>query len=144
MKLLLLFTALFLLTACAKNKTKNTCGVDCSSVGACTAVYLSFKVKIKNSDGSVYKLDSFATTRVEDDKIVVTKNNISAYDDSVSRGKGEYLVFSDGHTYLTNECGKEFNFTGYKNSIEVINEKYVFNHDCCHMQIVSGKLEIVK
>ena len=151
MKKLLLLTITFhlfllstLLTGCTKNKMKNACGVDCSSISACNAVYLSFKVKIKNSGGSVYKLDSFATTRIEDGKIVMIKNGISAYDDSVGRSKGEYLVFSDDYTYLTNECGKEFNFTGYNNSIEVVKEKYVFKHDCCHMQIVSGKLEIVK
>jgi hypothetical protein len=129
----LLFLLSALLAGCVKNKIKNTCEVNCSSVNACNAVYLSFKVKIKNSDGSVYKLDRFTTTRIEDGKIFTIKNGISAYDDSVGRSKGEYLVFTDDYTYLTDQCGKGFNFTGYKNNIEVVNEKYVFKHDCCHM-----------
>ena len=142
--LLLLFFASGLLTGCTKNKIDNSCGVNCSSVGICTAVYISFSVKVKNSDGSAYKLDSFVTVRMEDNKILDIKKDNSSYSDSVNRGNGLYLVFSDAFGNLTDQCGKEFNFIGYKNNIEVVNEKYVFNHDCCHIQFVSGKREITK
>lgn len=139
-----LFLVSGLLTGCAKNKTNNTCGVNCYSVEICTEVYMSFSVKVKNQDGSAYKLDSCITMRMEDHQILDMPKDHSSYNDSLNRANGFYLVFSDAFRNLTDQCGKEFHFIGYKNNIEVVNEKYIFNHDCCHIQFVSGKHEIVK
>lgn len=137
------FTSL-ILASCAKNNTaakNNTCQNTCPAYGACTDVFISSILKIQNSDGSPYILDSFKTTRSEDSKVL---DPTKQYTEPGSAANGVYPVFNDNFISLTNQCGKEFYFSGYKDGVEVVKEKYVFSHDCCHMQRISGAKELTK
>jgi hypothetical protein len=76
------------------------------------------------------------TVRNEDGKILDAAKQVTI--------TGYYPVFNDNFISLTDKCGKEFYFIGYKGNVEVVREQYVFRHDCCHVDKVSGKRQLVK
>lgn len=132
-----MLTSLFLLLSC--KKSKDPCN-DCSSNQICTAYFASATLKIQYANGAPYVLDSFRVVRHEDGKLL----DPGSYLIPGSPANGIYAVFNDGFIGLTNQCGKQFDFIGYKGNAEVVREQYVFSHNCCHMQTLSGKTELIK
>jgi hypothetical protein len=145
LKTFLIFSVLLLSVSCTKNKCEDSkkitgCVSTCTNNGICTDIFIHSTLSIKNLDGSSYKLDSFKTLRIEDNKTL--DPNIQ-YSENGTLDSGDYPLFNDNFISLTSQCGKEFYFIGYKDNIEVVKEKYVFGHDCCHMLRFSGKTALI-
>jgi hypothetical protein len=104
-------------------------------------IFLSVSIKNKIFEWCPYLLDSFMTVRKEDGKIL---DSAKQYMPPGTVNNGDYPLFNDNFISLTDKCGKEFYFIGYKGNVEVVREPYVFNHDCCHIDKVSGKRELIK
>jgi hypothetical protein len=146
-----LFCALILVLSC-KNNSKSqldkprgdTCSISCPVTGYCTDQFEHVIVKIMHADSTALKVDRYYTVRDEDQAIIDIQSHTSPFEDSVRRSYGNYPVLSDLHTLITDPCGKVFFFVGIKDSVEIIRERYVIAHDCCHILLLSGKTKIVK
>lgn len=125
MKNLFLFTLVVLLFSnCNKAET-------CSGKIACTELFAYITVDVIAAPLTPSPaLDSFATKRINDGKVVL--NNSEMLMESP-------VIFSDSEMFETSVKGEEFLFEAFKNGQKVISEKYVIKHDCCHIIKVSGK-----
>jgi hypothetical protein len=65
------------------------------------------------------------------------------YFDSIMRQQGIYLLCTDGKMNMTSTNGTEFEFHGFLDTSEVVNEKYIIGNDRCHVIMLSGHPEIV-
>ncbi|MCE7038802.1 hypothetical protein [Dyadobacter sp. CY312] len=138
MKNIILFIFLTgIFTTCTK---EDVAPCACVDNRACTEEYRILNIEITNAAGQPYILDSYYTTKVEDN----LKFNLQTDSrDSLASITGEYPVAEDQLFQFTDRCGKEFKFTGIKNGVEVISQTYTVAHDCCHVVINEGEVKIV-
>jgi len=137
MKRFLLFLLLIsLISNCKKEKVEEVedpC--SCSKGINCTMEYRSVGVTIKNQSGLSISLDNYYTTKILTGEKISLK---SSEFDSLRRISGRYPVLGDGQKKLTEKCGTDFKFTGIKNGMEIVKQRYSIGHDCCHVKILSG------
>lgn len=140
-RILLFFVAILVLNACKKDlflNSKDPC--ICYDEVNCTAVYSSVVAVIKNQNGQPLGLDDYYTTKISTGEKINLK---SAEFDSLRSIVGKYPILADGQKKLTEKCGTDFEFTGIKNGREIIKKTYNIGHDCCHVKILSGDINII-
>lgn len=129
--LLLLIAAIICMsTSCEKKEDKDKCAEV-----ACTQIFMMTMVDVKDNSGAKVVLDDHYTLRVSNNE------KIRAVDQG--NPDGGYVVLDDNYQSKLANKKEEFRFIGIKNGAEVVNEAYVFSADCCHIEKVSGKTEIV-
>ena len=112
---------------------------ECPDDIMCTAMFASVGVTITGADRKPVLLDSFTSIRLKDKtNMFPEKANILQ-----SPETGNYPVADDNNLSILPKAGDEIMFTGYKDGKEIVKEKYVIGHDCCHVLMVSGKKEII-
>ena len=108
----------------------------------CTTEYRMLNVSIKDTSGQPVRLNSYFVKKTSTGEIIDLSKE-SPYTDSVNRIQGIYFLFTDGKMGLTAPKGSEFEFHGILEGMEIVNEKYIIGNDRCHIQLISGKTEIV-
>ena len=138
MKNLILFIFLAgIFTTCTKEEVAPCACVDNR---ACTEEYRILHVEVTNAAGEPYILDEYYTTKIEDG----LKFNLQTDSrDSLASITGEYTVAEDQLFQFTDRCGKEFKFTGIKDGVEVVSRNFVIAHDCCHVVITEGDINVI-
>ncbi len=132
-----LLFALFAIGAAGCQKASN--GGDkctCQKDLMCTADFRSVSLRIRSTAGAPVVLDSFYTIRQASGEILRT-----ASPGPTPIMNGAYPVLSDGGT--SRVCGEDFEFRGFKDGVQVVSEPYRIRFDCCHVERVSGKEEVV-
>jgi hypothetical protein len=138
MKRLFLIATLFALAfSCDDSDRVNS--VDCPQNIACTDIFISLKVEVKDAEGKPYSLAEYYTTKISTGEKISFQNNDT---DQISRIYGAYTIFTDKHLKKTIKSGQEFEFIGIKDGKEVVRRKFVISHDCCHVKLVSGDTKI--
>jgi hypothetical protein len=129
--LLLLIAAIICMSSsCEKKDDKGKCDEV-----PCTQIFMMTMVDVKDNSGAKVVLDDHYTLRVSNgEKIRATDQG---------NPDGGYVVLDDNYQSKLANKKEEFRFIGIKNGVEVVNEVYVFSADCCHIEKVSGKTEIV-
>ncbi|SEJ18376.1 hypothetical protein SAMN04487995_3656 [Dyadobacter koreensis] len=142
MKRILLFLLLILIISnCKKDNEKevlNPC--DCPKERNCTLELDFVVINIKNQNSQPISLDEYYTIRISNGEKIISKDFGL---DSLRRAWGAYPVISDREKETIEKCGTDFEFTGIKNGIEIVKQRYTIGHDCCHVKILSGKPDII-
>ena len=97
-------------------------------------------VKVVDSKGNPVKLDRYQTVVKGTNQHLIHPEK--QMPESIA-GKGNYILADDNSMSIVGKNGKEVQFVGYANGMEVVNEIYVIGHDCCHIKLMEGKKEIV-
>jgi len=101
---------------------------------ACTMIFAMVSVEVKDNNGHALVLDEYYTIREKDGEKIVTQSSIPT--------DGTYVVLDDNFiSTLTNKT-ELFRFIGKKNGVEVVNEVYEIQGDCCHVSKKSGSAVI--
>ncbi|VAW11780.1 hypothetical protein MNBD_BACTEROID03-419 [hydrothermal vent metagenome] len=112
---------------------------DCSNM-ACTEIFLSISVTVKDSSGSVISLGRFEVTDLttgEDLTKEVTEGELETF-----RQNGIYPLYDDLFVAENQNTTRNIVFKGFINNKEVVNAEYTVGTDCCHVSLVSGDSDI--
>jgi hypothetical protein len=127
--LLLLF-----FTGCENNDAS-----DCANK-ACTEVFKTIVVTIKDSENNPVALDSFKVTNLENGNDLSREINNAEFE--AMRENGVYPLFGDEYARDFSNKEVEINFKGYIDNQEIISSDYKVGADCCHVILISGDTEI--
>lgn len=108
----------------------------------CTTEYRMLVVSIKDSLLKPVTLDSYFVKKASTGEIIDFVQE-DPYFDSINRPLGIYLLFTDGKMNMTTVRGSDFEFHGFLDSVEIVNENYVIGNDRCHVVMHEGRQEIV-
>jgi len=140
---LLYLPALCLLLSCSKGDKKQK--GDCPPDLMCTMEYRTITVTITDSSNTPVMLDSYRTVRLSDNHIFDLQGQASAWEDSLWRATGAYPVITDGQQkeMSTGADGTLLEFQGDKDGSTVIREQYRVRDNCCHVELISGRTNVV-
>ncbi len=110
---------------------------ECDIEGlACTQIFTTKQVSVKNTEGLVVDLDSVVVKKSGDNSVlfseVITDNS-----------EGIYKLISDSEKENIVKEGTDVTFYGYISGIEKVKEDFKVGHDCCHVVYISGTSDIV-
>lgn len=129
--------ALLVVLSCDETAQKG----DCESV-ACTEVFMSVQVKVKDPEGNPVALDSFKVTRLPGNEDFTREYEDETW--NLFRQSGSYPIADDSDDRrLPRHTNIGLRFQGYIGSREVVNADYIVTFDCCHISLVSGNTELV-
>lgn len=115
-------------TSCRKTGT-----TECGDI-ACTMMFAMITVEVKDNMGRPVKLDEYYTLRDKTGEKLVMQ--------ALAADSGQYTVIDDSYINTLKNKSEQFRFVGKKNGVEVINEPYEVEGDCCHVSRKSGKTSI--
>jgi hypothetical protein len=111
---------------------------DDDDIRFCTLEFRFIHVDILEADSSAAEIDSFFVVQTATGDTILDAAT-TPYTDFFEEG---ITIFTDSELNLTNTTGSTFNLTAYQNASLVVNENYVIKHDECHIDLVSGPLQI--
>ena len=113
---------------------------DCSDM-ACTEVFKTITVSIKNSNGNPIALDRFEVT-IFDSGTDITRNvNETEYE--LMKQNGVYPLFGDENSEEYENKELKIIFKGFIDSQEIVNSNYNVGADCCHVFLIDGNTELI-
>jgi len=104
----------------------------------CTEQFVTISVSIADRDQKPVVLDSFSVTNIENGKDMTVSLSESELDFAKKTGK---YPLTDDSSLSTNQQAKLL-FRGLANNEELISSQYVVGTDCCHINLISGDLEL--
>jgi hypothetical protein len=108
---------------------------ECTGDIICTEIFAMVTVNVKDTNGAPVVLDEHYTIREK------TGERISLADNGLQ--DGTYVVVDDNFIGTLKKSYEGFRFVGKKNGVEVVNETYEVEGDCCHVNKRSGKETVV-
>ncbi|MEO9477301.1 MAG: hypothetical protein ABJG41_17280 [Cyclobacteriaceae bacterium] len=109
---------------------------DCSGNFACTEVFITIGVDIKNSSGQAVTLDSASVTNQKSG--VSHSPSYDSYPDFASY----YGIADDADLDDVDYDGTVFLFEGWLEGEKVVSEEFLIGKDCCHILKLEGPKEI--
>jgi len=106
---------------------------------ACTEEFRSIIVTIRESDNSIAEIDSYFVVKTANNDTILTMND-TIYQDPFLQG---HIVFTDNEMNFTNQTGSTFRFSAYQATEKVVDQLYTIRHDGCHIELISGEVEII-
>lgn len=105
----------------------------------CTMEFRSIVVSLLDSVGQKQQPDAFYVVDLKSRDTVRTHLS-----DDYGMGMGDIVIFTDGDMrYTSNSAGgKEFEFAAFRDQKLLVKETYRIAHDRCHIQLLSGALEL--
>ncbi len=129
---------LFFLLGC--NEEDDSLNIDCSEI-ACTEIFISHHVTVKDPSGVAIPLDSISVTDVDTGEDITRSLTDEEFEEA--RRTGTYPLYDD----LTdaNEPGisRHIVFEGFIASEKVISAEYQVGRDCCHSAVGKGNLNLI-
>ena len=135
MKTSVYFLLLLLFFTGCENNDPN----DCKNQ-ACTEVFKTIVVTIKDSENNPVALDSFKVTNLENGDDLSRELNNAEFE--AMGENGVYPLFGDEYARDFSNKEVEINFKGYIDNQEIISSDYKVGADCCHVILISGDTEI--
>ena len=99
-------------------------------------------ISIKDTVSNLVLLSQYFVKKTSTGEILNFKQE-DPFLDSINRMNGIYFVLTDGQMGMTSRTGEEFEFNGFVDSVIIVQEKYIIGNDECHVQIRSGKTQII-
>jgi hypothetical protein len=108
---------------------------ECAGDIACTMMFSMVNVEVKDQNGNKVILDEHYTIREKDgQRLKFQQNGIDS---------NSYTVIDDSFISTLKSKTELFRFIGKKNGVEIVNEQYEINGDCCHVNKVNGKGTVI-
>ncbi len=137
----LLFSLVFiLLLNCTDSDIDDDRQANCNNI-ACTEIFVSIIVTIKDTSGAFVSLDRFKVTDLKTGQDLTKK--ITEGEMETFRQNGMYPLYDDLFVEGNLNTSRNIIFKGFLNDIEVVNAEYVVGTDCCHISLVSGNPDII-
>lgn len=111
---------------------------NCETV-FCTAEFAEVRLTVQNGSGQAVKLDSFFVTDLSGKLLPMAPGGIAVFGYPSNGTDGVYTVLNDAWRTGHQNTRTKVRAHGIKNSVEVLNEVYEIETDCCHVQKISGK-----
>ena len=124
-------TALFLQAHSCNHHGHSECARDI----ICTEIFASVMVTVKDTNGNPVVLDEYYTIREKTGEKISRPGSIPE--------NGMYVVVDDNFIGELKKSYEGFRFIGKKNGVEVVNEIYEVQGDCCHVNKRSGKETVI-
>lgn len=105
----------------------------------CTNVFITINVSIIDQNQAPVALDRFEVINVQNQSDVTIPISSSQF--LLVQQNGLYPLINDNGIGRNQELNLQFK--GFINGVEVINENYIVAANCCHVNLVSGNLELV-
>lgn len=141
MKFIFLGIVLFFFVGCQQNPQ---CTDPCPKDMMCTMDFRTLQLSIRDSVGRPVMLDKYRTLKLYNNEEIDMQSGLTLWEDSSYKANGEYPILNDGHTNKTDRCGKEFRFLGYRQNQLVVESQYKISHDCCHIRLDSGEINLLR
>ncbi len=122
------------------NGTDDQLSINCDQI-ACTEIFISFSVTVKDVSGVAIPLDSYEV--IDQDSKEDLTPDLSAEEIQLGRQNGTYLLYSDLTDTNTPGISRNIVFKGYIDAVEVISASYQVGRDCCHAALGKGELDLV-
>lgn len=123
----IIYLSIMLLFSCTKKEM-----MECTDDLACTEVFVSIIVQIKDAKNETIKLTK-TTTEIEGSDTILIKTVFTTFFDN-------YVIVDDLSKKDLKRDGSKVTFKGYDESNRlIVNEQYMIGHDCCHVVKLSGK-----
>ncbi len=120
---------------CKDNDDFNPDALDCTEV-ACTEIFISLVVTVKDTDGVLIPLDRF---EVIDSKTSEDLTPAITFDDfQMARQSGQYPLYDDSFVFENQNTKRTILFRGFINDEKIAEAEYVIDTDCCHVSITLG------
>lgn len=104
---------------------------ECPEDVICSMIFVGINVQVTNAEGEPVQLS----------KATLSSKHLDSDMDVLSQSppNGPYQILNDGHKqFLDNNDAREFLFEGWVGDRKVLEEKYLFRHDCCHVLLIEG------
>ncbi len=124
-----------ILASCNNNDDDSNSGCENT---VCTEEFRTIIVTIKDQSQNSVVLDSFKVINIEngDDMTVL----LSSSELEMAQQSGQYPLLNDSSLEINQE--RKVQFKGFINNQEVINSTYTVSTNCCHINLVSGVLDL--
>lgn len=142
MKKLFSFTLLLLfLTNCNDSNDQDLVTIDCLEFVACTEVFVTLIVTVKDNDGVSIPLDRFEVIDQKTSEDLTP--NISFDNFQMARQNGQYPLYDDSFVSENRNSKRTIVFRGFINDDKIAEAEYVIDTDCCHVSIAIGDTDII-
>lgn len=115
-------------------KEKNSC--SCKSE-ACTEVFITLSINIKDQHSNPVVLDSFKTIKSANQLTLDLITEIPDYP------KGTYSLISDRYLEKNNLCSEDYIFKGWIKDSLVIEKTFPVKNNCCHVEFTTPQKDII-
>lgn len=139
MKRIPLLMLIVLLVQCKKETSVDKC--TCKET-ACTEIFATLMVKVKDTSGQPIRLDGYYTihTSIPD---TIYLQTFDLYTDSVQKANGTYPVLDDNYLEAGGICSDNFEFVGFKDGKEIARKTYSIRINCCHVEWMEPYTDII-
>lgn len=121
---------IFLLAGLALISCKVTKKAACPPNTICTMMFKSVSVQVTDANGAPVLLDEAYTVRTKTKEIIRPEHQ--------GKQDGYYVVLSDSYQKKLENQKASFRFVGKKDGKEVVNQVFVIEADCCHINRLEG------
>ena len=125
---------LLLLIGCSGDKS------DCADA-FCTENFLTLTVFIKDTNDNPVSLDRFEVLIIDSGIDITRIVNESEFE--IMKENGTYPLFGDEYQQSYANTEIQINFKGIINNQVIVNENFTVGADCCHVNLISGNINIV-
>ncbi len=110
---------------------------DCRNT-ICTTEFVTITVFVKDQDQQPVALDSFKVINIENGTDMTI--SLSQSELEMSQQSGQYPLVNDGSLEANEK--RQIQFKGFINNQEVISSSYTVSDDCCHIDVITGNLQL--
>ncbi|AXG70375.1 hypothetical protein KORDIASMS9_02614 [Kordia sp. SMS9] len=137
MRPFLIITSLFIATLLISCNNDDDSNSDCENV-PCTTEFITIVISIKDQNQNPVALDSYEVINIETNEDMTILLSASGFE--IAQQLGQYPLLDDGSLEANQE--RQVQFKGFINNQEVISSTYTVSTDCCHINLVSGTVEL--
>lgn len=124
------------ITSCKEEPVKSE--APCPSNIICTEVHTSLLLYVKDPQGRPVALDKILSIRRNGQTFEFRREYVAPGDTSSA-----YPFWSDSERSHTQATGETLTVKGIKNSQEVFRTQVKVGHDCCHVQQLDEKTQVI-
>ncbi|MEN8124513.1 MAG: hypothetical protein ABFR32_05225 [Bacteroidota bacterium] len=113
---------------------------DCSNI-ACTEIFKTIMVSIKDADENPVALDKFIVFDMNTGRDITREVSPAEYELMIQNGT--YPLFGDEQLSNYINSKTTVNFKGFDDDKVIVNSVFTVGADCCHVLLYEGETEII-
>ena len=123
-------------TSCNNDDDSNS---GCFEDTLCTLIFVTIDVSVVDNNQNPVALDSFQVINRADGSDFTLQLSNAEFE--LAQQNGRYPIANDNNVEANQQL--ELEFKGFINNEEVITSNYIVGADCCHVNLISGDIELV-
>lgn len=139
-KVFLISLVCLLTVNCTNHNDDEADSIDCS-LTACTEIFISINVTVKDASSVAVALDRFEVIDKDTQEDITIE--LSAEEFQLVQQSGNYPLYNDLFVAQNQNRTRTLLFKGFANNIQIATGEFVVSTDCCHVSLKSDKAEII-